>query len=361
LESKAIYEGQRETAPNQRVFILTRSGYPGMQRYSAVVWSGDSTSTWPGMIKQITAGLSYSISGMPYWTMDIGGYALPGKFGAVAQRTGRPQNPADAEEWDELNTRWFQFGTFVPMMRVHGQGAREIYHFGDAAQQAMIKYDKLRYALMPYIYSLNGAVTQEDATIMRPLVMDFGSDPKVLDITDQYMFGPALLVSPVTQYKARTRSVYLPQSAGWYEFVSGKAAQPGTNVDAAAPYDSMPLFVKAGSIIPTGPVMQYVGEKPSDPLTLYVYTGANGGFTLYEDEGINYNYEKGAFAQIPISWDETSKTLTIGKRQGTFPGMLEQRTFNVIFVSKDKPVGFAFDAKADRTVRYSGESVQVKP
>jgi alpha-D-xyloside xylohydrolase len=361
LESKAIYEGQREAAPNQRVFILTRSGYPGMQRYSAVVWSGDTTSTWPAMKKQIAAGLSYSISGMPYWTMDIGGYALPGKFGAVAQRTGRPQNPADAEEWDELNTRWFQFGTFVPMMRVHGQGAREIYHFGDAAQQAMIRFDKLRYALMPYIYSLNGAVTQEDATIMRPLVMDFASDPKVLDIDDEYMFGPALLVSPVSVYKARSRSVYLPNAAGWYEFFSGKSVKPATTVDAAAPYDSLPLFVKAGSILPTGPVMQYVGEKPSDPLTLYVYTGADGAFTLYEDEGVNYNYEKGAFAQIPISWNEAAKTLTLGKRQGSFPGMLSTRTFNIIFVSPEKPVGFSFEGKADKSVSYSGDAVQVKP
>jgi alpha-D-xyloside xylohydrolase len=361
LESKYVYEGQRAAAPDQRVFILTRSGFPGMQRYSASVWSGDTTSTWPAMRKQIMAGLGYSISGMPWWTMDIGGYQTPPAFSAIAQGRRTAGDPL-AEEWDELNTRWFQFGTFCPLMRVHGQGNRELYNFGPAAQDAMIKSDKLRYALMPYIYSLTGSVVQNDDTIMRPLVMDFTADAKACAVDDQYMYGPAILVTPVTTYKARTKSVYLPQTAGgWFDFWSGKAAAAGTTVEAAAPYDAMPLFIKGGSIVPTSPVMQYVGEKPADNLTLYVYAGANGAFTLYEDEGVNYNYEKGAFAQIPITWDEAGKTLTIGARQGTFPGMLAARTFNVIFVSKDKAAGFAFDAKADKTVRYTGAAVQVKP
>jgi alpha-D-xyloside xylohydrolase len=247
-------------------------------------------------------------------------------------------------------------------MRVHGQGNRELYNFGPAAQDAMIKSDKLRYALMPYIYSLTGSVVQNDDTIMRPLVMDFTADAKACAVDDQYMYGPAILVTPVTTYKARTKSVYLPQTAGgWFDFWSGKAAAAGTTVEAAAPYDAMPLFIKGGSIVPTSPVMQYVGEKPADNLTLYVYAGANGAFTLYEDEGVNYNYEKGAFAQIPITWDEAGKTLTIGARQGTFPGMLAARTFNVVFVSKDKAAGFAFEPKADKTVRYTGAAVQVKP
>ena len=362
VESKAVYEGQRATAPGQRVFILTRCGFPGMQRYSAVVWSGDTTSTWQAMRKQIMAGLGYSISGMPYWTMDIGGYQPPQAFSNLANNRTRNPNDPNADEWDELNTRWFQFGTFCPLMRVHGQGNRELYNFGPTAQAAMIKSDQLRYALMPYIYSVAGAVTQNDDTMMRPLVMDFTADAKARAIDDQYMFGPALLVSPVCAYKARTRSVYLPQTpGGWYDMWSGKASAAGATVDAAAPYDQMPLFVKGGSIVPTAPVMQYVGEKPADPLTLYVYAGTNGAFTLYEDEGVNYNYEKGAFAQIPITWDDAAKTLTIGKRQGTFPGMLANRTFNVVFVSKDKAAGFAFDAKADQTVKYSGDSVQVKP
>ena len=226
----------------------------------------------------------------------------------------------------------------------------------------MIKSDKLRYALMPYIYSLAGSVTQNDDTIMRPLVMDFAADAKAVAVDDQYMFGPAMLVNPVTAYKARTRSVYLPQTAGgWYDFWSGKVLAGGTTQEAAAPYDAMPLFVKGGSIVPTSPVMQYVGEKPADNLTIYVYAGSNGAFTVYEDEGVNFNYEKGAFAQIPLTWDDAAKTLTIGKRQGTFPGMLAERTFNVIFVSPDKATGFALDAKGDRSVRYTGAAVQVKP
>ena len=361
MESKAVYEGQRAAAPNQRVFILTRSGFSGMQHNSASVWSGDTTSTWPAMRKQIMAGMGYSISGMPWWTMDIGGYQTPPAFSAIAQGRRTAGDPL-ADEWDELNTRWFEFGTFAPLMRVHGQGAREIYNFGPAAQAAMIKSDKLRYALMPYIYSLAGSVTQNDDTVMRPLVMDFAADAKARAVDDQYMFGPAILANPVTAYKARTRSVYLPQTAGgWYEFWSGAAQAGGATVDAAAPYDSMPLFVKAGSIVPTGPVQQYVGEKPADNLTVYVYAGADGAFTLYEDEGVNYNYEKGAFAQIPLSWNDATRTLTIGKRQGTFAGMLGERTFNVIFVSKEKGAGFAFDAKGERSVKYTGEAVEVKP
>jgi alpha-D-xyloside xylohydrolase len=353
LESKAVYEGQRQAAPDRRVFILTRSGYPGMQRYSAVVWSGDSTSTWPALRNQIMAGLGFSISGMPYWSMDIGGYQPP-------QRLVNPRAPEDKAEWDELQTRWFEFGTFVPVMRVHGQGAREIYNFGDQAISAMTRYDQLRYALMPYIYSLAGDATQNDGTIMRPLVMDFPADATAREVSDQYMFGPAILVNPVTTDKARTRSVYLPPAANWYEFWSGQSRQPGTTIEADAPFDSIPLFIKSGSIIPTAPVVQYTGEKPHDPITLYIYTGENGAFTLYEDEGNNFNYEHGAFAQIPMTWNDAAQTLTIGRRQGSFPGMLDERTFDVIFVSKDHPVGFAFDAKPEQSIKYSGDEISLK-
>ena len=354
LESKAVYEGQRQTAPDRRVFILTRSGYPGMQRYSAVVWSGDSTSTWPAMRNQIMAGLGFCISGMPYWSMDIGGYE-------PQQRLANPKTPADQDEWNELNTRWFEFGTFVPIMRVHGQGARELYHFGPDAVAAMTRYDQLRYALMPYIYSLAGDATQNDGTIMRPLVMDFPSDKTAREVSDQYLFGPAFLVSPVYTYKARTRPVYLPAAAQWYEFWSGAGRDGGATIDADAPLDSIPLFIKSGSIIPTAPVAQYTGEKPHDPITLYVYGGEDGAFSLYEDEGSNFNYENGAFARIPITWNQASQTLTIGKRQGSFPGMLASRTFNVIFVTKDKPVGFAFDSKPAQSVKYDGDEVSVRP
>jgi alpha-D-xyloside xylohydrolase len=358
LESSAVYGGQRSEKPDQRVFILTRSGFAGQQRYSGSVWSGDSTVTWTAMKKQITAGLGYSLSGMPYWSMDIGGYDLP-------QRFSRNRTPEADDEWDELQTRWFEFGTFVPITRIHGQAPnqatyREIYNHKEPAVTAMVRYDKLRYALMPYIYSLAGDVTQNSGTIMRPLVMDFQNDATAREIGDQYMFGPAFLVNPVSDYKARSRQVYLPPSGGWYEFWTGASASAGQSVDSPAPLDSIPLYVKAGSIIPTGPVMQYVAEKPESSITVYVYTGADGKFTLYEDQGLNYNYEKGEFAQIPMMWNDSTKTLSIGKRTGSFPGMLDQRDFNVIFVSKDHPVGFAFDAKADKSVNYTGEAVDVK-
>lgn len=361
LESKVVYEGQRAAAPDRRVFILTRSGYPGMQRYAAVVWSGDSTTTWQAMRKQITAGLSFSISGMPYWSMDIGGYALPARFSGVNSTSGRPRNQADADEWDELNARWFQFGTFVPMMRVHGQGAREIYNFGPQAQEVMIKFDRLRYALMPYVYSLAGDTTLNDGTIMRPLVMDFAGDAKAREIADQYLFGPALLVSPVTAYKARSRPVYLPAGADWYDFWTGAMSAGGQTIDAAAPYNQMPLFVRAGSILPLGPVMQYTGEKPMDPVTLCVYEGADGSFTLYEDSGSGYGYERGEISKIPLTWSQGKRTLTIGKRGGHFPGMLEKRMFNVIFVSREKGRGVDSEAKADRVVSYTGDALEVQP
>jgi alpha-D-xyloside xylohydrolase len=272
--------------------------------------------------------------------------------------------PEDVDEWREQNTRWFQFGTFVPLLRVHGEiPYREMWYFGgesDPAYKTMLKFDRLRYRLLPYIYSLAGGVTQEGSSIMRGLVMDFRTDAKAREIVDQYMFGPALLVNPVTTYKARSRSLYLPKAAGWYDFWTGAASSGGQTIDAPAPYESLPLFVRAGSIIPFGPELQYTAEKPADPITLYVYAGADGAFTLYEDEGLNYNYEKGAFTRIPMQWNDSTRTLTIGKREGSFPGMLSERTFEIVFVSKSKPAGFSFTPKADRSVRYGGEALKVR-
>ncbi|HEY0759864.1 MAG TPA: TIM-barrel domain-containing protein [Acidisarcina sp.] len=361
MNSDGVYTGQREVAPNQRVFILTRSGFAGDQRYSAATWSGDITSTWTAMAKQIPAGLGMSISGIPYWTMDIGGYTMQRKFGA------HPQTPEDQDEWRELNARWFEFGTFCPLLRVHGEvQPREMWTLGDSgtpAYDAELKSDKLRYAMLPYIYSLAGAVTQRDQTIMRPLVMDFPADMQARDISDEYMFGPAFLVAPVTHYKDRTRGVYLPQaagaanSAGWYDFWTGKPAAAGTHTDAPAPYDQIPIFVKAGSIIPFGPPQQYVNEKPSDPTTLYVYTGADADFTLYEDQGTTFDYEKGAFAEVQIHWDEASGALTIGARHGEFPGMLQQRTFQIVVVTRSAGAGFAFEPSVSKTVKYDGIAV----
>ena len=356
--SKTVYQGQRAAAPDQRVFILTRSAFLGQQHYGAAVWSGDITSTWTALRAQIPAGLGLAITGIPYWSMDIGGFAVPARFSA-----DKP-TAEDAEEWRELNTRWFQFGTFVPLLRVHGEAPkREMWELGGEshpAYQTELKFDRIRYRLLPYLYSLAGAVTHDSGTMMRPLVMDFRTDGKARDVKDEYMFGPALLVSPVTTYKARSRSVYLPVSPGWYDFWSGAAVAAGKSIDVPAPYDSMPVHVKAGSIIPTGPEIMYTDEKPADPIVLWVYAGADGSFTLYEDDGLTYGYEKGAFARIPIRWNDASRTLTIGKREGTFPGMQKQRTFEVVLVAKDKAVGFSFTPKADKTTKYDGAAIELK-
>ncbi len=358
--SRGIFEGQRAAAPDQRVFILTRSGFAGEQRYSAVTWSGDITSTWTAMKKQIAAGLGFSVSGTPYWTMDTGGYTMESRFSA--------QNitPANAEEWRELNARWFEFSTFTPFLRVHGElRQREMWTLGGEthpAYLAELKFDRLRYALLPYLYSLAGGVTQDAGTMMRPLVMDFRLDPAAREIADQFMFGPAFLVSPVTTYQARSRSVYLPPTpGGWYDFWTGAALAGGQTLEAQAPFDAMPLHIRAGAIIPFGPVLQYTGEKPADPITLCVYAGADGAFTLYEDDGLTNGYEKGQFTQIPLRWNDATRTLTVGRRTGAFPGMLAERTFNLVVVSKDQPAGFSFDPKPVATIRYHGDAADLKP
>jgi alpha-D-xyloside xylohydrolase len=322
------------------------------------VWSGDITSTWTALRQQIPAGLGLSVSGVPYWTMDIGGFSVPARFS-----TDKP-TAEDAEEWRELNARWFQFGAFVPLLRVHGEKPlREMWELGGKdhpAYQTELKFDRIRYRLLPYIYSLAGAVTHQGGTMLRPLVMDFRTDKKALDVSDELMFGGAFLVSPVTTYKARSRSVYLPVAAGWYDFWTGAGVTAGQTIEVPAPYDSMPVHVRAGSIVPTGPELQYTDEKPADPIVLWVYAGADGAFTLYEDDGLGYGYEKGAFARIPLRWNDAARTLTIGKREGEFPGMLKQRTFQIVLVAKGKAVGFSFDPKADKRVKYDGAASVVK-
>lgn len=353
--SKGIYTGQREAAPNQRVFILTRSGFAGIQRYSTAIWSGDITSTWTAMKKQIAAGLGASISGLPYWTMDTGGYTMQRKFAA------EPMTAANREEWRELNARWFEFSTFTALLRVHGElRPREMWTLGDdsPAYKAELKLDRLRYALFPYIYSMAGWTTQHDYTMMRPLVMDFPADRTARELNDEYMFGPALLIAPVTSYKQRARQVVLPAAARWYDFWTGKAA--AGCFSAPAPYDRIPVFVRAGSILPTGPVMQYIGQKPVDPITLTVYAGADGEFTLYEDQGTNFNYENGAFTEIPIRWNDRSGTLTIGARKGSFAGMLRSRSFHLVLVTRAHPAAFSFAPQPIKNVTYSGAQIQVK-
>lgn len=357
MNSSGIYTGQREAAPNQRVFILTRSGFAGQQRYSTATWSGDITSTWTAMAKQISAGLGMSISGVPYWTMDEGGYTMQRRFVP-------PQGSAtatDEDEWRELNARWFEFATFCPLLRIHGElRPREMWTLGDdsSAYQAELKFDQLRYAMFPYIYSLAGAVTQHDETIMRPLVMDFPGDIHARELTDEYMFGPALLVAPVTKYQARSRDVYLPAETKWYDFWTGVQA-PNSAFTALTPYDTIPVYVRAGSIVPFGPSIQYIGEKSADPITLFIYAGADGSFTLYEDDGLTYDYEHGAFLEIPVQWHDAARTLTIGTRKGSFTGMLGPRSFNIVLVSQGHAIGYSAETKPLRTVSYDGKAMQV--
>ena len=354
--SKGVYTGQRESAPNQRVFILTRSGFAGIQRYSTAIWSGDTTSTWTAMAKQIPAGLGASISGLPWWTMDTGGYTMQARF------AHEPMTAGDEEEWRELNARWFELSTFTPILRVHGElRAREMWTLGEdsPAYRAELKFDGLRYALFPYIYAMAGWTAQDDYTMMRPLVMDFPEDPTARESNDEFMFGPALLVAPITEYKKRERSVYLPGAASWYDYWTGLPAVSGA-ISASAPYDEIPVFVRAGSIIPYGPEMQFIGEKPSDPIVLYVYAGADGEFTLYEDQGSTFDYEKGAFSEIPIRWNDKTNTLTIGERRGDFNGMLRQRSFHVVLVQKSHPTGFPFMPAEFANVEYTGAALRLK-
>jgi alpha-D-xyloside xylohydrolase len=344
MMGKTFYDNQLAAAPNQRVFILTRSGFASQQRYAEASWSGDTTCTWTAMRKQIAAGIGFCMSGVPYWTMDIGGFTPPAKFASTNF------NAADFDEWCELSTRWFEFGTFCPLLRVHGEGhLREMWEFGgdhSPAYQAQLKFDRLRYRLLPYVYSLAGDVTQNGGTMMRGLAMDFPQDERARSITDQYMFGPAFLVSPVTTYRARSREVYMPAGADWYDFWSGRFFAGGQELQADAPLDAMPLFVRAGSIIPLGPELQYTGEKSADPITLLIYTGADAEFSLYEDDGVTNAYEKGEFSRIPMHWDQDARKLTVGKRVGSFAGMLKDRTFNVVFISQNN--------RTQRTIHYTG-------
>jgi alpha-D-xyloside xylohydrolase len=354
--ARGIYEGQRSANPNQRVFLLTRSGFAGSQRFAASIWSGDIGSTWDDMKNQISAGVNFSMSGLPYWTMDIGGFVVPAKF----------ENPDSAglEEWRELMTRWSQFGVFVPLFRSHGQFPyREIFNVAPPdhpAYKSFLYYDKLRYRLLPYIYSLAGAVYHENYTIMRGLPMDFAKDTSVLNINDQYLFGPSLLINPVCEFKSRSRRVYLPECAGWYDLYSGKWYAGGQRIIAEAPYERIPVFVKAGSVIPYGPELQYTSEKRADTITLNVYTGADASFRLYEDEGSDYSYEKGAFSIIPITYSESTRTVVIGSRKGSFTGMLDHRVFRIKIISPNKVRTLDFSAQWDKQVFYRGKALTIK-
>ena len=369
--TKAMYDGLKRDQPDTRQFILTRSGFAGVQRNAAAVWSGDTAGEWNNLYDQISAGVSFSMSGVPNWTHDIGGYAQENRFqvGDVgdAQENRSVGNsvstPADLKEWQELNLRWFEFGAFSPLFRSHGEVVkREIFNIspdGSDMRDAMVWYDKLRYRLMPYIYATASDTYFNSGTIMRGLVMDFENDAKVKDIKDQYLFGHDIMVAPVYSYGARSRSVYLPAGASWYNFYSGEKLTGGKSVDVSAPVTQIPLFIKAGAILPTGPVTQYVDEKPDAPLTLNVYTGADGTFSLYEDDGVSNAYAKGGFSRIPLSYNDKTGELTIGARTGGYDGMVANRTFHVRFITPGTSSSASFD-DYDKDVAYSGAAVVVK-
>ena len=357
VHTGGVYEGSRQVSPDKRVFILTRSGFAGLQRHAAAVWSGDIASRWDDLYNQISAGVSTGYSGLPNWTFDIGGFANESRFSA--------QKPAaaDLEEWRELNLRWFQFGAFAPIFRSHGEyPLREVFNLapqGSEVYESLVWHDKLRYRLLPYIYTLAADTFHRDGTIMRGLAMDFAGDPAARDVSDEYLFGKAFLVAPVHKHKARSRPVYLPAGAAWYDFHSGAQHAGGETVDAAAPLSRMPLFVRAGSVVPVGPEVQYSSEKPGAPITLLVFTGADGSFDYYEDDGVSYGYERGEFARIPIRYDSAGETLIIGARSGSYPGMPAQRTFKVRWIKPGAKPPADLDAAADATIEYQGVEVSV--
>ncbi|HTF70312.1 MAG TPA: TIM-barrel domain-containing protein [Edaphobacter sp.] len=348
LHNLGIQEHWKQTDRSKRVFLLTRSSFLGQQRVGGTVWSGDVFSSYWGLTHQLAAGLNYALSGMPYWTTDIGGY--------WPTYDGQPDDPA----YQELYLRWFQFGAFCPVFRSHGHRPHnEMWTYGHVEPQ-LIAFDKLRYRMMPYIYSLAWKVSNDDYTIQRPLVMDFRADDTTWDIRDQFMFGPALMVSPVEEAHALERRVYLPKGTQWFDFWTGEQRDGGRHIEAAAPLDHIPVYVKAGSILPLGPEEEYADEMPDGPIELRIYRGGNSSFTLYNDEGDNYNYEKKQYATIPILWNEQTATLTIGARTGSYRGMAKAMQFRIVEVRPQHGVGEAITAQADKEITYSGAEMRVR-
>jgi len=346
MVSQAVYEGQRETSSDKRVCILTRSAFSGQQRYGVINWSGDIGYTWDVFRNQIVAGLNFTITGLPYWTTDIGGFFRPGR----TQYTD--------EKYHELLTRWYQWGAMSPIFRMHGyQTETEPWKFGQKVETNMRKMLNLRYRLLPYIYSEAWQVTKNGSTMMRPLVMDFNGDTAAVSRQFQYMFGKSILTAPVTEANVTEWNVYLPKAAGWFDFWTGKHFAGGQTVKTDAPLDRIPLFVKAGSIIPMGKIIQSSAEK-SDTLEIRVYKGANAKFDLYEDEGDNYNYEKGKYSTISFHWNEKAQSLTIGDKKGNYQGSLKKRIFNVVLVEENKGFGINTDA-VGKNVSYQGKQIKL--
>ena len=351
-----VYKHMREATSDKRVFILTRSAFAGQQRYAANTWSGDTEASWKTLKDQISSGLNFSLTGIPYWNSDIGGFFI-WEF----------KDKLDDPEYRELYARWLQFATFTPMMRSHGADApREIYQFGKKGEpvyDALEKYINLRYSLLPYIYSEAWQITNQQSSLMRALVMDFPKDEKVLDLNDQYMFGHSFLVAPVlksmyTEDKKENfqqdgyRQVYLPKGTEWFDYWTGERFSGGQTIDKKAPIDILPLYVKAGSIVPVGPKVDYAEQKDWSNLKINIYPGADAEFTLYEDENDNYNYEKGAYSEIKFVWDNNKQQLTIEKRQGKFEGMLKDRSFQL-------HIETAETTKTTKKITYKGDKMVI--
>jgi alpha-D-xyloside xylohydrolase len=356
---RGVYEHQRATSAQKRVFMLTRSAFAGQQRYGANTWSGDIVAGWETLQKQLPAALNFVLSGNPYWNADIGGFFLWEYGGKSALKNNA---------YRELYVRWLQFAAFTPMMRSHGTDApREIYQFGERgtwAFDAIEKYIKLRYSLLPYIYSTASDITRHAGSLMRPLLMDFYDDKQTHNLTDEFLFGKSILVAPVVQPMyvssqdgkgtedytvTKKRAVYLPKGSAWIDFWTGAQHEGGQTIQRDAPIDLLPLFVKAGAIVPIGPDVQFAQEKKWDNLEIRIYTGADGRFVLYEDEFDNYNYEQGASTTIAFEWNDQMKTLRILDRKGSFQGSLAKRKFQIRLIGKGVGNG------TSKTIDYSGK------
>ena len=348
LHTLGVQDHWKAATQDKRVFLLTRSAFVGQQRVGATVWSGDVYGNYWGLSRQVPAGLNFALSGYPYWTTDIGGYWPP------------HDNPLADPAYQEVYARWFEFGAFCPIFRTHGHRPNnEIWSF-DKVEPILVSYDKLRYRLMPYIYSLAWKVTSEDYTIQRPLVMDWRTDPATWNLGDQFMFGPAFLVSPVLKADAVKRSLYLPAAPLWYDFWTGRSLSGGQQIDADAPLDRMPLFVRAGSIVPLGPEVEYATQDSGGTIEVRVYRGADGSFDLYEDAGDSYAYENGQHSIIPLRWEDRTGTLSVGAREGSFPGMIKHRSFRIVLVDPGHGAGAAVAATANATVAYEGNEIRLK-
>jgi alpha-D-xyloside xylohydrolase len=370
LTTKGVYEGQRAMNINKRVFILTRSAFTGQQRNAAVTWSGDITAKWDVLKEQIAGGINFSMSGIPYWTHDIGAFF-------VGRGSGEYPDGCKDLCYRELYTRWFQFGAFSPIFRSHGTGTpREIWRFGDEGgifYEALKKASVLRYRLMPYIYSTAWRITSEGYSIMRAIPMDFPNDTSTYNINDQYLFGESFLVKPVTKemyyyhnsrkeskelYSEKSIDVYLPGGIKWYDFWTGNVYEGGQTIKTSATIDKIPLYVKTGAIVPLGPSIQYADEKLPEIINLLIFCGKDGSFTLYEDDGNTYNYEKGLYATIKFDWNDRNKTLIINKRIGQYPEMLTKRRFVITLVHQN--LGELMNINEGKIVEYIGEKISVE-